>query len=105
MVMHYHLGLGVGHVYSHSKNAIDAGNPSPEPGGEGQPDTYILGDEELEVESASSTGSEVSSSLDDSFDELLDGSEDDDSSKSWSDDEEWCAMEEMYGYSTHGDKG
>jgi hypothetical protein len=50
MVMRYHLGLGVGHVYSHSKNAINVGNPSPEPeGSEGQPDTYILGDDMVPI--------------------------------------------------------
>ena len=101
MVMRYHLGLGVGHVYSHFKNAVNLETSSPEQEcSEGQPDAEILSDE-LVAENASSTGSEVSSSSFDTFEALVDHSGDD-SDECRSDDEEQYEMENMDDYfSTH----
>jgi hypothetical protein len=97
MMMRYHLGLGVGHLYSHNQ-AADSAAEEPhdsEAVGNEQPDIHdehiILGaDEDGDANEASNEGS-----IDGTDDEITRASDTD--TEAEMDDEELLAMDEMYG--------
>jgi hypothetical protein len=84
MLMRYHFGLGVGHVYAHGQATNGVGHSTPEEQAGEQIDAQI---EDHFVELGEADASDV--------DEISDCGQDKDSEPS--DDEEFMAMEEMYG--------
>jgi len=90
--MRYHFGLGVGHVYAHH-SASGGSNRSGSPEEDmGEFDSETLGDDRPGGLAIEAVHSEQESSSDDSTDN--DGYSQDDPT----DDEEFYAREEMYGF-------
>jgi flagellar hook assembly protein FlgD len=101
MVMRYHFGLGVGHVYASARKPAGYQLLSESERNRGQSNTDTPHEEDLagEVESTSITGSvsDESGGTNDSGQDAEDGSYD--GSADGSDDDEFYAMQETYGLS------
>jgi hypothetical protein len=83
MLMRYHFGLGVGHVYTHGQATDGVGHSTPEEQA-GKPIDAQIEDHFVELSEADASD----------VDEISDGQ---DKNSEPSDDEEFMAMEEMYG--------
>ena len=90
MLMRFHYGLGVGHMYSHGQQSVSNQGSHPQNGDENIPDT-LDAEEEQNVPSTSGEHVPIQSSSEDSSGHY---SGDD----SWNEgDEEFYGLDEMYG--------